>query len=204
MSEPIMPSLSPEEMACLIDGLGTQKQLAEWHSRLIANPFLFREFKHLEQLASTPPGIVADFVVEGYLSQYFPKAEFQGLCLSLKNKAIKLIDAAGWMDVSTVFRDGELLDTSIFLSRKFDSLNVDFQLERVGEQFVNITLQVKDIYKPGSPTMKVALRRNGSLVGSQYLSSNTVQFREIMPGEYSIHLGGSAGDILKVDIKLEP
>lgn len=196
--------LSDEEMACLVDGLGTPEQLAGWRARLARSKRMRDEMADLSELASTPPGAAEPFVVDRYLNRYFPAQAFQGIWLKVKSKALELVEAGGWAVPAIDFRSENPPAGVVALSRSFDNLSVDFHVERISDDTFNITVQVKDLMRAGAPTMKVTLRRQGDLVSSQFLESDRALFREVRPGEYTVHVSNPQAEVLKVDIKMEP
>ena len=71
MPEQDKKPLSAEEMACLVDGLGTEAQLAEWKARLVRDPEMREEYVELKKMTKDSCGIVEDYVVDKYMEKYF-------------------------------------------------------------------------------------------------------------------------------------
>ncbi|MBF0430950.1 MAG: hypothetical protein HQK83_06700 [Fibrobacteria bacterium] len=197
--------LTSEEMACLIEGRGTEEQFENWKHRLNIHPDMREEYAALRQTSEIHngcSGIVEDVVIDKYMEKYFPENSIP-IIIKIKEKALQLVNGAGWLQPALQYRDVDAATPGIVnLSKKFDNLVVDVQVVRIKDESLELNIMVEDKVHGDAPSMKVSLIRNERLLNSKYLESQSAQFREVKPGEYSIKLSGSSGEILKVDLNM--
>ncbi|MFC1586416.1 hypothetical protein ACFL5V_12785 [Fibrobacterota bacterium] len=208
MQDKLHNPLSAEEMACLVDGRGTEDQVRQWRQRLLHNREQREEYAELIELTGEKHGLVEEYRVEELADRYFPTPALGDICIRVKDNLLRLVEAAGWSVPALDYRDdgtdaAEGDEGMMSLNRQVDNLDINLQIIRVKKDSLNLSVEIRDMVNQQAPDMKVSLVKNGRVLNSRHLENSQARFREIVPGEYDVSMAGPDGERFKVRLKID-